>query len=236
MARHIRRPRPIKAREYQSELGGNQLVHPATPELLLFPSLDYKMVRMDTSHRKAPETVDSKEIFRGRVFSVTLDTVREGDVTYMREVVHHPGSAVIVPVFADGTVALVRQYRHPAIRYLLEVPAGTLNDGERPDEGAARELEEELGVVAGKLEKLSEFFVSPGFCAEKMWIYLATDLTETAQQLEDDEIVEIVRLPLPTALEMITDGEIEDAKTIIALMLAAPRVGPAMLEAAYPAV
>jgi ADP-ribose pyrophosphatase len=94
---------------------------------------------------------------------VTVDTVSEGELTYQRDVVHHPGSAVIVPVHDDGTVSLVRQYRHPAVRYLLEVPAGTLADGERPEAGAARELEEELGLVAERLEKLSEFFVSPGF-------------------------------------------------------------------------
>jgi ADP-ribose pyrophosphatase len=183
-----------------------------------------------------PEFLDSKQIFSGRVFDVTVDTVREGDKTYVREVVHHPGSAVIVPAFNDGEIAMVRQYRHPAVRYLLELPAGTLNEKERPEEGAARELEEELGLVAGKMEKLCEFFVSPGFCSEKMWVYLATDLTETAQRLEDDEAIEVVRLPLSRALQMITDGEIEDAKTIIGLMLAAPRVGPSMLEAEYPAV
>jgi ADP-ribose pyrophosphatase len=184
----------------------------------------------------SPQILDSKEVFAGRVFTVTVDTIREGDKTYQREVVHHAGSAVIIPVFADGTIALVRQYRHPAVRYLLEAPAGTLNRGEVPEEGAARELEEELGFVAARLEKLSEFFVSPGFCEEKMWLYLATDLTGTSQQLEDDEILEIVRIPFSQALSMITTGEIEDAKTIIGLMLAAPRVGPSMLEAAYPAV
>jgi ADP-ribose pyrophosphatase len=183
-----------------------------------------------------PQILDSKELFRGRVVDVTVDTIREGNKTYLREVVHHPGSAVIVPVFDDGTIALVRQYRHPAVRYLLEAPAGTLKRGEVPEQGAARELEEELGVVAGRLEKLSEFFVSPGFCEEKMWVYLATELTETTQQLEDDEILEIVRVPFSQALGMITTGEIEDAKTIIGVMLAAPRVGPSMLEAAYPAV
>ena len=183
-----------------------------------------------------PRILDSVEIFSGRVFAVTVDTIREGETTYQREVVRHPGSAVIVPVFEDGSVALVRQYRHPAVRYLLEAPAGTLNRGERPDEGAARELEEELGFVAGKLEKLSEFFVTPGFCGEKMWLYLATELTETKQQLEDDELLEVVRLPFSRALEMITAGEIEDAKTIIGLMLAAPRIGPSMLETEYPAV
>jgi hypothetical protein len=86
-----------------------------------------------------PRILDSVEIFSGRVFAVTVDTIREGETTYQREVVRHPGSAVIVPVFEDGSVALVRQYRHPAVRYLLEIPAGTLNSGERPDEGAARE-------------------------------------------------------------------------------------------------
>ena len=111
-----------------------------------------------------------------------------------------------------------------------------MNHGERPEEGAARELEEELGFVAGKMEKLSEFYVSPGFCEEKMWVYLATDLTATAQRLEDDELLEVVRMPVQQALEMITDGEIDDAKTIIGLMLAAPRLGPSMLEMEYPAV
>jgi len=183
-----------------------------------------------------PQMLDSKEIFSGRVFTVTVDTIQEGDKTYPREVVHHPGSAVIIPVFQDGTIALVRQYRHPAVRYLLEAPAGTLRRGEIPEDGAARELEEELGVVAGRMEKLSEFFVSPGFCEEKMWFFLATELTETKQQLEDDEILEVVRIPFAQALGMITTGEIEDAKTIIGVMLAAPRVGPSMLEADYPAV
>src|SRR5260221_7001158 len=188
------------------------------------------------SESPTPEFLDSKKIFTGRVFSVTIDTAREGDKTYSAEVVHHPGSAVTLPAFDDGTICLVRQYRHPAVRYLLELPAGTLNDKERPEEGAARELEEELGLVSGKLEKLAEFFVSPGFCEEKMWLYLATDLTETAQRLEDDELIEVVRLPVDRALQMITDGEIEDAKTIIGLMLAAPRLGASLLEPFYPAV
>ena len=183
-----------------------------------------------------PKAVSSQKVFAGRVFSVTVDTVREGELTYQREVVHHGGSAVIVPVFDDGTVALVRQYRHPAVRYLLEVPAGTLADGERPEAGAERELQEELGLIAGRMEKLSEFFVSPGFCEEKMWVYLATQLVQGQQRLEDDEVLEVVRLPIPEALEMITSGEIQDAKTIIGLMLAAPKVGAPLFETDYPAV
>ena len=191
---------------------------------------------MTTPHKELPKIISSRKVFDGRIFKVTVDTVSEGELTYQREVVHHGGSAVIIPIFDDGTVALVRQYRHPTVRYLLEAPAGTLADGERPEAGAARELQEELGVTAARLDKLSEFFVSPGFCEEKMWVYLATGLTEGNQSLEDDELLEIVRLPIADALEMITSGEIQDAKTIIGLMLAAPRVGSPMLEIDYPAV
>jgi ADP-ribose pyrophosphatase len=191
---------------------------------------------MSSLHDELPKIISSQKVFAGRVFNVTVDTVREGEVTYQREVVHHGGSAVILPVFDDGTVALVRQYRHPTVRYLLEAPAGGIDDGERPDEAAARELQEELGLVAGRMEKLSEFFVSPGFCEEKMWVFLATALTEGRQQPEEDEVLEVVRLPLDEALEMISSSEIQDAKTIIALMLAAPRVGSSFLDVEYPAV
>ena len=189
-----------------------------------------------STNRDLPNVIDSRTAFEGKVFDVTVDTIKEGELVYQREVVRHPGSAVIVPVFADDTVALVRQYRHPAVKYLLEIPAGTLNNRERPEAGAARELEEELGFVAGRIEKLSEFFVSPGFCEEKMWVYLATDLTQTKQKLDDDEVIEVVRISFSESLEMISAGEIEDAKTIIGLMLAAPRIGSPMLEAMYPAV
>lgn len=184
----------------------------------------------------SPQILDSVEVFSGRVFSVTVDTVREAGRTHQRETVRHSGSAVIIPIFDDGAVALVRQYRHPTVKYLIEAPAGRIDEGEVPEQAAARELEEELGLTAGRLEKLSEFFVSPGFLEEKMWVYLATELTECPQRLEDDEVIECVRIPLAQALNMITTGEIEDAKTIIGVMLAAPRVGPSMLEAAYPAV
>jgi len=191
---------------------------------------------MSTSHKELPKIISSEKVFQGRVFNVTVDTLSEGEHTYKREVVHHTGSAVIVPVHDDGTVVLVRQYRHPAVRYMLEAPAGTLADGERPEVGAARELKEELGLTAARLEKLSEFFVSPGFLEEKMWVFLATDFSEGKQNLDEDEFLDLVRLPLGEALEMITSGEIQDAKTIIGLMLAAPRVGSPMLETDYPAV
>lgn len=180
---------------------------------------------MDTSDKEPPEVLSSEEIYKGRIFEVARDTVREDGRTYTREIVRHSGGAGVVAVFADHTVALVRQYRHPTVRYLLELPAGKLEFGERPETCAARELEEELGVVAGRLEQLSEFFTTPGFCGEKLWVFLATELAESTQNLEDDEIVEVVRLPFARALEMISSREIEDAKTIIGLLLAAARLG-----------
>lgn len=172
-----------------------------------------------------PTIISSKHVYEGRVFDVLIDTIKEGDVEYLREVVIHKGSAVIVPVFDDGTVALVRQYRHPAGESLLEIPAGSLEEGESPEIGAARELEEEIGAKAGKLEKIAEFYVSPGFLTEKMHVFLATELTETDQRLEDDELIEIERLTFPAGLELIRTGEIEDAKTIVGLTFAAARYG-----------
>jgi len=167
-----------------------------------------------------PVTIASQPIYSGRVFNVTLDTIGEDGVEYQREMVVHRGSAVIVPVFDDGTVALVRQYRHPAQDYLLEVPAGSLEKGEDPELGARRELEEEVGVTAEKLEKIAEFYVSPGFLTEKMHVFLATGLTDVGQQLESDELIEIHRIPLAEAAQMARDGALPDAKTIIGLTAA----------------
>jgi ADP-ribose pyrophosphatase len=174
---------------------------------------------------ETPEVLATEEIYHGRVIDVSLYTVREGAQTYQREVVHHPGGACAVAVFADNTIALVRQYRQPTVRFVLELPAGRIEAPERPEDCAARELEEEIGVRAGSMEKLAEFFTTPGFCEEKLWVYLATELTETEQSLEDDELVEVVRVSFSRALEMIASGEIEDAKTIIGLLLAADRLG-----------
>jgi ADP-ribose pyrophosphatase len=191
---------------------------------------------MATPNTEAPEVLGTEEVYHGAVIDVAVYTVREAGITYKREVVHHPGGAGVVAVFDDGTIPLVRQYRHPTVRYVLELPAGRLAPPERPEECAARELEEEIGVRAGRMEKLAEFFTTPGFCEEKLWVFLATELTETAQNLEGDEMLEIVRVPLARALEMIADGEIEDSKTIIGLMLAAPRLGIKAQGDDYPAV
>lgn len=172
-----------------------------------------------------PEILSSETIYQGRVFDISVAEIREGDAVYRREIVGHHGSAVIVPVFADNRVALVRQYRHAVQEYLLEIAAGTLEEGESPESGAARELEEEIGVTAKKIEKLSEFYVSPGFLTEKMNLFLATELTETAQNLDEDEFITIERISFDEAFEKITNGEIKDAKTIIGLILAGAKLG-----------
>src|SRR5215207_2227653 len=180
---------------------------------------------MDTMDKERPEVLSSEEVFGGRLISVVRDTVREGEKTYLREVVKHPGGAAAVPFFEDGSVALGSRYRHPARKYVLELPAGKLDPGERPAETAARELEEELGIVAGRLEQLSEFYTTPGFCAERLWVFLATGLSETARRHEEDEIIEVVRMPFARALALVASNEIDDAKTIIGLLLAARRLG-----------
>lgn len=172
-----------------------------------------------------PELLENKEIYKGKIFDVSLATVREEETVYQREIVSHNGSAVIVPVFADKTVALVRQYRHAAGKYLLEIPAGSLKKDEDPQLGALRELEEEIGVSAARVEKLTEFYVSPGFLSEKMHVYLATEFTEVGQNLEEDELISVERHDFPTLFQMIKAGEFEDAKTMVGLILAGARFG-----------
>jgi ADP-ribose pyrophosphatase len=171
-----------------------------------------------------PEILSTRDIYKGKIFDVLESEIRHDEVEYKREIVVHKGSAVIVPLFDDGTIALVRQYRYAAEKFLLEVPAGTLNKDEDPELGAIRELEEEIGVRASKIEKLAEFYVSPGFLTEKMYLYLATDLTETKQALEVDEILSIERHPIADALGLVYRGEIQDAKTIIALLMLSNRL------------
>jgi ADP-ribose pyrophosphatase len=172
-----------------------------------------------------PKLISTETIYEGRVFDVRIDVIREGENEYSREIVAHQGSAVIVPVFANNTVALVRQYRHAAKKHLLEIPAGTLGKDESPEDGARREVEEEIGAAAGKIEKLTEFFVSPGFLTEKMYVFLATDLRETKQNLDEDEFLSIEKFTFPQIFELVKNGAIEDAKTMVGVILAGARFG-----------
>ena len=172
-----------------------------------------------------PKVISTEKIYKGKIFDVSIAEIKDGETEYKREIVEHQGSVVIVPVFEDKTVALVRQYRHAAGDYLLEIPAGTLNKDEDPKEGARRELEEEIGVTSDNIEKLTEFYVSPGFLTEKMNVYLAADLKESKQNLEEDEILTIEKFTFEEAFEKIRSNEIKDAKTICGLILAGAKLG-----------
>lgn len=167
----------------------------------------------------AHELIKREYLHQGRVFDMSLSTynsAEKGEVTL--EIVHHNGGAGALPLFADGTVALVRQWRYAINRYSLEIAAGRIEKGQTPEEAARRELEEEIGFRAQTLQKISEFLVAPGYCEERIYTYLATDLEASSQHLDDDEEIEVVRLPLMEAIAKVQAGEIDDAKSIITLL------------------
>ncbi|MBL8191187.1 MAG: NUDIX hydrolase [Acidobacteria bacterium] len=169
--------------------------------------------------------IESEHIFKGAVFAVERDRLREENgFEIVREIIRHTGGAGCLPLFADGRVALVKQYRHPARQELLEIPAGKIEAGESPMECAAREIEQEIGFRAGRIELLADFYSTPGFCEERLYVYLATELTPAEQNLDHDEFVEVVYIPLAEAVSMAERNEIEDSKTIIALLLAQRRI------------
>lgn len=162
-------------------------------------------------------------LYRGRVFDLIVDQVEypSGNKS-VREIAHHPGGAVVVPILDDGRVILVRQLRYPLERYILELPAGKLSAGEDPMAAARRELEEETGWSAQNLEKLTSIYTTPGFCDEELHIYLGTDLKETGtgHKREEGEFGMTVEMPsLREAMSMIERGELQDSKTIIGLLM-----------------
>ncbi len=171
-----------------------------------------------------PKLLNTEIVYRGRVFDVKLAEIDDDGLIYKREIIEHGGSAVVLPVHKNGEISLVRQYRHPTGQYLLEIPAGTVEPGETPEECAGREIEEETGYVAAKLEQIAEFYVSPGFLSEKMHLFVATDLTKTAPDPDDDENIDVVRLKIATALQLIKERKIQDAKTIIGILMVSGQV------------
>ena len=150
----------------------------------------------------------SRVVYDGKKFSVEV----EDD----KEIVRHPGSTAVVAIH-DSSIVLVRQHRDPAERKLIELPAGTLEDGEDPLESAQRELEEEVGLKGGRWRSLGTYFTSPGFLDEQMHLFVAEDLEEGEQDLDDDEDVELVRWPLEELESRLE--ELEDLKTAAALLL-----------------
>ena len=166
--------------------------------------------------------VKREVLYTGRSFDLIVD-----DVEYpsgrrsVREIARHPGGAVVVPLFRNDDVLLIRQLRYPIDRHIFELPAGKLNAGEDPVMAAARELEEETGWTATGMEKLVSIYTTPGFCDEILHIYLATDLRESehGHRREEGEFsITTHRLPLQEAIRMISAGEIQDGKTIVGLL------------------
>ena len=168
------------------------------------------------------ELIKREYVHRGKILDLSRSrfmSEAKGEVEI--EIVHHNGGAGTLPLFEDGSVALVRQWRYPLGRYSLEIAAGRIEPGHSPEETAARELEEELGYRASELRKIGEFNIAPGYCEERIFVYVARGLEPCEQNLDDDEEIEVVRMPFAEALARVQSCEIDDAKSIITILLAA---------------
>ncbi|NOY26769.1 MAG: NUDIX hydrolase [Oligoflexia bacterium] len=167
------------------------------------------------------QTPQRRVIYTGRLIDLGIEQARLPDGRQLTlEIIRHPGAAAIVPIHDDRTVTLVHQYRHAGGGMLYEVPAGCLEPGEPPADCARRELAEEAGLASGDLRQIATILTTPGFSDERIHIFLATGLRPTQGELDPDEYLSVVRLPLAEALAMTRDGRICDAKTICALSLA----------------
>ncbi len=166
-------------------------------------------------------TVSSETIYKGKIINVEKLIVQlpNGKLT-TREVVRHPGAAMVVPITDDGYVIMVRQFRKPVEKVCLEMPAGKLDEGEEPAECARRELEEETGYRAGKIEHIISIDTSPGFSDEVIHIYVATGLTGGESKPDNDEFLEIEKVKISDLIKLIYQGNINDAKTIIGAFIA----------------
>ena len=165
-----------------------------------------------------------RRLYEGRVLCLDVDEVEEpGGIRALREVVRHLGSAATLAVHADGSVVLVRQYRHPVDSHVWELPAGRLDPGEGAEEAARRELEEEAGLRVARLEPKGVFFTTPGFCDEVMHLFRATDLVPVPARPEADERLEVRTCTLAEARAMIRSGEVREGKTLVALLLESER-------------
>lgn len=165
------------------------------------------------------KTIDSKLIYTGHVITVTQDTaLLENGETALRDVVHHHGGACILPYFEDGTICMVRQFRYAMQQELWELPAGKLEAGEDPFEAAKRELTEECGVTADEYIPLGCIYPTVGYDSEKIHIWIARGLHATRQHLDEDEFLDVHKLPFDQVLQMVLDNTIRDSKTVAAVL------------------
>ncbi len=167
-----------------------------------------------------------KSVYQGDVVNLGLETVElPNQRTLELEVVRHPGGAAVVALNADRQVCLLRQYRHAAGGWLWELPAGKIDDAESPQHTAQRELQEEAGLTAADWQCLGSFLSTPGFCDERIYLYLARRLEQTATEHHPHEVMEIHWIDYRQSLEWIQGGRIEDAKTMLGLLLARQHIG-----------
>ncbi len=171
------------------------------------------------------QLIGSETILEGRAFRVRRDQlITPGGRTAKYEIVEHVGSVVMVPVDPDGNILFVRQYRPAARADLLELPAGTREGNEPYEICAAREMREETGMAAGRLDRIAEFFLAPGYSTEYMVVFLATDLRADPLEADADEYLQLERVPVAQALRMAMAGEVPDAKSLAALFVAQERL------------
>lgn len=164
--------------------------------------------------------ISSKEIYSGRVVKLRVDEVElENGGIAIREVIHHSGGVAVLAIDGDDNILFVRQFRYPYAEALLELPAGKLNEGEDAYTCGFRELEEETGYVAGTYEFLAKVYPTPGYTDEILHLYTARNLTKTKQRLDEDEFLTVERIPYKKAVEMCLNGELKDAKTLIAILV-----------------
>lgn len=169
----------------------------------------------------AEKLLESQQIFKGKILTVKIDQVLlQNGHKSTREVVFHPGAVAVLPILANGDLILVKQFRYPVGVELLEVPAGKLDENESPKECALRELEEETGYRAQRIEYVGYIFTTPGFSNEKIYLYVAKDLIKTVQNLDQDELLKVEILRPQEVLTKCLNGEIIDAKTLSLLFLA----------------
>ncbi len=163
------------------------------------------------------EVEETKIIYSGKVVKLRIDYLKDGGKK-IREVVEHPGAVAVLPILSGDRVLLVRQYRYPIDEWILEVPAGTLKNGESPEKCALRELEEETGYRAGILKKMLTIYPCPGYSTESIHIFVAYQLEKTVQRLEEDEELTVVEMSVDEAIRELLNNDVADSKTLLALL------------------
>ena len=167
------------------------------------------------------ELLKSEVTYEGRAFTVRRDhLLTPSGNTVKYDIIQHIGSVILIPIDSDGQIYFVRQYRHAAELELLELPAGTLEPNEPPIEAAAREIREETGMASANLKEIGSFYLAPGYSTELMHVFMATELTHDPLDPDADEYLSVEKMPLAEALHLAESGQMQDAKSLAALLLA----------------